>query len=132
MNALFNTDPISKIMLQGYDPVAFHTVGKATKGDPAISSSGTGYRFLFASQENMAAFEADPGKYIPAYGGYCAYGLSLGVLFPTEIETWEIVQGRLLLQFSPEVKQKFRDERANNLKKADENWPKLLQKFAAS
>ena len=129
MNEFFNTDPISKIMLQGYDPVAFHTMGKATKGDPAISSSGDGYRFLFALEENQAAFEANPGKYLPAYGGYCAFGLSLGVLFPTEIETWEIVEGRLLLQFSSEAQQKFTEDRANNLKKADENWPRLVQQF---
>jgi len=125
MKHLVNADPHGKIALQGYDPVAFHTVGKPLKGDPAISAEHFGYKYLFASDVHKAAFEKRPKSYLPAYGGYCAYGLSVGALAPVEIDTWEIVDGRLVLQFSLGVKKKFAEKRDDNFRKANENWSAL-------
>ena len=125
MKQVINADPHSKIALQGHDPVAFHTVGKAMKGNPAILAEHRGYRYLFSSEANKATFEEQAEKYLPAYGGYCAYGVSLGVLFPVEIDTWEIIDGRLVLQYSQDVKKKFGEQRDENIRKANENWPKL-------
>lgn len=62
---------------------------------------------------------------MPAYGGYCAYGVAIDVLFPIEIDTWEIIDGRLVLQFGQEVKQKFGEDAEENIRKANENWPRL-------
>ncbi|MDD4457980.1 MAG: YHS domain-containing (seleno)protein, partial [Syntrophotalea acetylenica] len=100
MSRILNADPHGKIALQGYDPVAFHTAGKAVKGNPAILAESSGYKFAFSSEENRTAFEKQPEKYMPAFGGYCAFGVSIGVLFPVEIDTWEIVDGRLVLQYT--------------------------------
>jgi YHS domain-containing protein len=125
MNQVFNADPHSRIALQGHDPVAFHTVGKAMKGNPGISAEYGGHKYLFSSEANKATFEEQAEKYLPAYGGYCAYGVALGVLFPVEIDTWEIIDGRLVLQFSQEVKQMFGEQKDENIRKANENWPKL-------
>ena len=63
---LVNADAHSKIALQGYDPVAFHTIGQATKGNPAIAAEYRGYKYLFASAENKATFEKQPEKYVTA------------------------------------------------------------------
>lgn len=125
MKQVLNADPHSKITLQGHDPVAFHTDSKAMKGSPAISAEYRGYKYLFSSEGNKAAFEEQAEKYLPAYGGYCAYGVSLGILFPVEIDTWEIIDGRLVLQYSQDVKQKFSEQKDENIRKANENWSKL-------
>lgn len=132
MKQVINADPHGKIALQGYDPVAFHSIGKAVKGNPAISAEYRGYKYLFSSEENKATFEKEAGKYLPAYGGFCAYGVSLGVLFPVEIDTWEIVDGRLVLQYNLDIKQKFEEDKEGNLLKANENWPKIEKEKAGN
>ncbi len=125
MKRVLNADPFGKIALQGYDPVAFHSAGKPMKGDPAIMAEYAGYKFVFASEENKTTFAKQPEKYLPAFGGYCAFGISLGILFPVEIDTWEIIDGRLVLQYTAEIKQLFEQDKAENLRKADENWTKM-------
>jgi len=124
---LVNADAASKTGLQGYDPVAFFTDGKATKGSPLIAGEHKGVAYLFASEEHKAEFLKSPAKYLPAYGGYCAYGVSINRLFPVEIDTWEIVDGRLVLQYNQDIKHKFAEEKAANFKKAEANWPKLVE-----
>jgi len=116
----------SNLALQGYDPVAFFTDAKPMKGDASITATYHGYHYLFASEAHKAEFEQAPDKYLPAYGGYCAFGVSKGKLFPVEIDTWEIVDGRLILQNSQSVKKKFSEDKEGNLRKADANWPKLV------
>lgn len=130
MTPIFNADPYGKIALQAYDPVAFHTDGKALKGNPAILAEYAGYKFSFASEENKALFEKQPETYLPAFGGYCAFGISIGVLFPVEIETWEIVDGRLLLQYNLDIKKLFKEHQAENLQKARENWATMEPELA--
>ena len=125
MKKVLNTDPIGKFVLQGYDPVAFHTAGKAVKANPYISTSWAGYNFLFSSEENLALFEKDQDKYIPAFGGYCAFGMALGVYFPVEIDTWEIIDGQLVLNYSQDIRDKFHEDLEANLAKARENWAQV-------
>ena len=124
---LVNADEASKTGLQGYDPVAFFTEAVAAKGSPLITGEHKGVTYMFASEEHKATFAKDPEKYLPAYGGYCAYGVSIKKLFPVEIDTWEIVDGRLFLQYNQDVKRKFAQDKAANFTKADANWPKLVE-----
>lgn len=130
MARIINADPYGKIALQGYDAVAFHTAGKASKGNPAILTEYGGYKFAFASEENKAAFEQQAQKYLPAFGGYCAFGVSIGVLFPVEIDTWEVIDGRLVLQYSAEVKGMFERDKTENIRKANENWARMEPELA--
>jgi YHS domain-containing protein len=125
MKQVINADPHGKVALQGYDPVAFHTVKMAVKGDPAILAEYRGYKYLFTSEANKGMFEKEAERYLPAYGGFCAFGVSLGVLFPVEIDTWEIIDGRLVLQFNHTFKQKFKEDQDGNIRKADDNWKKI-------
>ena len=67
----------------------------------------------------------EAGKYLPAYGGFCAFGVCLGVLFPVEIDTWEIVDGRLVLQYRLDIKKKFEENKNENILKANDNWLKI-------
>ena len=125
MNSIINADPHGRITLQGHDPVAFHVDRRPIKGEPTLAAEYLGYTYLFSSGANKATFEQQPEKYLPAYGGYCAYGVSLGVLAPVDIGTWEIIDGRLHLQFSRATKEKFAESRDECILKADESWERI-------
>jgi YHS domain-containing protein len=119
----------SGVAIQGYDPVAFFTDNRPVKGNALFQSEFRGAKYQFASPEHKAAFDKEPAKYEPQFGGYCAYGVSRGKTVPIKIETWEIVNGRLLLQYDFDVKSKFDQDPQGSLRKADENWPGLVEKY---
>lgn len=114
--------------IQGYDPVAFFTENKPVKGKTEFPVRHKGATYFFASKENRDLFKKDPAKYEPAFGGYCAYGVSRGKLVEIDVEAFQIVDGKLLLQYSKGVREDFNKDTKANLAKADENWPKLLEK----
>jgi YHS domain-containing protein len=114
--------------LEGHDPVAFFTAGKPVKGDAKIQSIYRGARYYFVNAENKKAFDAEPAKYEPQFGGYCAYGMSRGYTAPVEIDAFQVVNGRLLMQYDKGVRDTFNKDTQGNLKKADANWPKVLEK----
>lgn len=116
------------LALQGYDAVGFFTEKKPVKGDPKFQSTYRGGIYYFASAENKAAFDANPAKYEPQFGGYCAYGVSRGYTVPIKIEAFQIVNDRLLMQYDLGVQKQFNKDPQANLRKADENWPKLVEK----
>lgn len=117
------------VAIQGYDPVAFFTQHKPVKGVSQFQSAYNGAKYLFASAEDKAAFDKEPGKYEPQFGGYCAYGVSHGSRAPIKIEAWQIVNGRLLMQYDLDVKDSFNKDQQGTLKKADQNWPGLVDKY---
>lgn len=125
--ALLNLDKDGSA-IQGHDPVAFFTVKAPLKGKPEFTSGSHGARYRFHSAKNKAAFDAEPAKYEPQFGGYCAYGVSKGKLMEIDVAAFQVVEGRLLLQYSKGVRDDFNADTAGNLKKADANWPKLLEK----
>lgn len=111
--------------IQGYDPVAFFKQGKPVKGSAEFHSSYKGATYYFASAEDKAAFDGNPAKYEPQFGGFCAYGVSQGHLAPVKIEATQVVNGRLLMQYDIDVKNEFNKDQAGNLAKADKNWSSL-------
>lgn len=116
------------VAVQGYDVVAFFTDGKPVKGNPAFASTHAGATYWFASAAHKTAFDAEPAKFTPQFGGYCAYGVSRGKLVEIDVEAFQIVDGRLLLQYSKGVRNDFNKDAPGNLKKAEANWPVLLEK----
>ena len=116
------------VALKGYDPVAYFTVGKPTKGDRAISATYRGATYWFSSGQNKQAFEADPEKYEPQFGGYCGYAASINKLADIGPQYWSIVDGRLILQHNNKAVGLWEKDVAGNLKKADSNWPGLVNK----
>ena len=118
----------NNVAVQGYDPVAFFTENKAIKGKPEFKSVYEGATYLFASGENKKRFEKEPNKYRPAFGGYCAFGVSRNKLVEIDPEAFQIVDGRLLLQYSKGVRNDFNKDVQSNLVKANENWPALVEK----
>lgn len=125
--SLLNLDK-SGLALQGFDPVAFFTDHKPVKGKPELGYRYEGALYYFATKEHRDVFKADPAKYAPAFGGYCAYGVSRNRLVEIDVEAFQIVEGRLLLQYSKGVRNDFNQDVPGNLAKADANWPVLQQK----
>lgn len=128
---LVNTDR-SGLGLQGYDPVGFFTMQQAVPGKPEYSVTFRGATYRFASAEHKAMFEAGPARYEPAFGGYCAYGVSQGGLFEVDIRTAQILDGRLVLNKTLRVKEMFDRDRENRLRLADQEWPKLVDRHGKS
>ena len=116
------------VAIQGYDPVAFFTDGKPVAGVPQFTSQFNGATYRFASAEHKAAFDQEPAKYEPQFGGYCAYGVAKGSLSPVKVAAFQIVNGRLLMQYNPEVRDLFNQDTAASLKRADERWPEVAAK----
>lgn len=115
------------LALQGYDPVAYFSSNKPLKGKPEFKSSYRGGTYYFASEENKSRFEKEPEKFQPAFGGFCAYGVSHKKLVQIDPEAFQIVDGRLLLQYSKAIRNDFNKDTQGNLAKADTNWPGLVE-----
>lgn len=110
------------IAIQGYDPVAYFTENKAVPGDPDITVSHDGAIYQFASDKHKAAFEANPGQYTPQYGGYCAYGASQGYNASVEPDQFTIADGKLYLNYNANVRERWNQDRASYITKADTYW----------
>ncbi len=89
----------SGVAINGYDPVAYFTMEEPVKGDAAFSSEWNGATVQFASAENKSMFDANPDKYAPLYGGYCAYAVSKGYTATTDPAAWSVVEDQLYLNF---------------------------------
>ena len=103
--------------IRGHDPVAYFTAGKPTKGSDQHTFEWNGATFKFASAENRDTFAANPDKYAPQYGGYCAY---------TDPEAWSIYQDKLYLNYSLGVRKRWSEDIPGRVAKADKNWPGVL------
>ena len=124
---LVNVAGASKIALNGYDPVAFFADGKPVNGSPAITAEHKGATYLFATEEHKKMFAQSPEKFAPQFGGYCAYGVAVGHLFPIDINTWQVRSGKLYLNLNPAVLKEFNADFDGNLGKATANWPGLVK-----
>ena len=113
------------LALDGYDPVAYQTEQRATPGSAAFTLTHEGAVYRFASEASRAAFEADPARYLPAYGGYCAYGMARGYRAKIDPRAFTVVVGRLYLNYSLEVRDRWSKDIAGYLQKADANWVRL-------
>ncbi len=121
---LLNVDD-QGVALAGYDPVAYFTVGRPTPGDPDLARQYQGATYRFASKENKDLFEADPAKYVPAFGGFCGYAASINKVSPVDPNYWQLVDGRLVLQHTPKAFELFNKDVPTNYAKANRNWPGL-------
>jgi YHS domain-containing protein len=127
---LVNVSGASKVAVSGFDPVAFFTDAKPVNGSPFISAEHQGATYFFASEEHKKLFATDPDKYAPQFGGFCAFGVALDKLFPVDISTWQVRDGKLYLNLNPDILKKFNADFADNLAKANGNWPGLIKRNA--
>lgn len=119
------------LAIQGYDPVAYFTKNKALEGSSDITTTHKGVVYRFASQANKSLFKADPKKYEPEYGGYCAYAMADGDKVKVDPETFKIVDGRLFLFYNfnwTNTLKKWNGDEPKLLKSADKYWADIIIK----
>ena len=109
----------------GYDVVAYFTEGKPLIGADAYAVAHDGGTYRFVSQVNLDAFKANPAKYEPSYGGFCAYGVALGKKFNGDPRYWKIVDGKLYLNLNGDIQAEWSKDITGNVTKADTNWSRI-------
>jgi YHS domain-containing protein len=112
----------------GYDPVAYFTLGKPTKGKAEFEAEWKGARWRFSTPEHRDDFKAEPTKYAPQFGGYCAYGLTKGYAAPTAPDAWKIVDGKLYLNYDKDVQKLWEKGLPAIIGEGEKNWPAALAK----
>lgn len=111
--------------IRGYDVVAFFTESASVKGFDSISYNWKDALWVFSSPANRQLFIANPEKYAPQYGGYCAYGTADGHKAPTQVNTWTILNNKLYFNYNNKVKELWSKNTVEFIKLADEKWPAL-------
>ncbi|HEX8027103.1 MAG TPA: YHS domain-containing (seleno)protein [Vicinamibacterales bacterium] len=113
------------VAIQGYDAVAYHTRQEAVRGARGFSHVWGGVTWLFESANNRDTFAKSPEQFAPAFGGFCAYGVSRGYAVDIDPQAFSIVDGRLYLNYSKGVQRTWNQDRAGYIDKARRNWPAL-------
>ncbi|MCG8547754.1 MAG: hypothetical protein MJE12_26450 [Alphaproteobacteria bacterium] len=119
------------LAVHGYDVVAYFTVGRPTVGNSKFSVVHKDATYRFASQANVDAFKADPDKFLPQYGGFCAYGVAVGGKFDGDPQLWRIVDGKLYLNLNQKIQNEWQSDIPGYIKKADRNWRSIATKAPA-
>ena len=117
----FNTKD-DGVALAGFDAVAYFAVDNAVKGNQNYQLAWNGAKWFFSSEENMKKFQANPEAYAPQFGGYCSYAVSKGYTADGDPNAWKIVDGKLYLNYSPEVKKMWEQDQSERIKQGEKNW----------
>lgn len=121
------TDLVRGVAVGGYDPVTYFTEGRPTRGSPEIVVEHGGATWRFASAANRKAFRADPAKYAPQFGGYCAWAVAEGYTAKGDPTAWSIVDGKLYLNYDKSVQRTWEKASRANITRGVANWPKLVR-----
>ena len=111
------------LALRGFDPVAYFTQNKAVLGKPQLTAEYHGVTYEFATKEDQSAFQADPEKYVPQFGGFCAFATSVGVKADADPHEFVVSNGKLYVNNNEQAQKLFQQDVAGNIEKADHNWP---------
>ncbi len=111
-----------RVMLKGYDVVAYFTMNTHLMGTAQFKSVFEGVTFRFANAQHKALFDAAPQKYLPQYGGYCANGIVYGIPWGGDGDTWVMVNGKLYINGGAGSKAAFLLDVPGNIKLADKYW----------
>jgi YHS domain-containing protein len=114
--------------VRGYDVVAYFTENTPVKGSRQNSLEYAGATWFFSNQANLEVFKANPAKYMPQYGGYCAYAVARNSTASIKPEYFTIHAGKLYLNYSKSVFKKWSKKKEQYISDADQKWPKLLNK----
>ncbi len=120
------TGIVDGVAVGGFDAVSYFT-GVPIEGKSDIKTDWNGAEWRFATAANKAAFIANPEKYAPQYGGYCAFAVSKGATAKGDPQAWTVVNDKLYLNFSQGVREQWRSDITGNVSAADVNWPKVLE-----
>ena len=123
--SVINSSLPGGVAIDGYDPVAYFIAGKPVEGSRDFEYQWMGATWRFASAADRDQFAADPQKFAPQYGGYCAYAVSQGATANIDPQAWHIEDGKLYLNLSKKVQSIWLKDVPGYIGKADANWPKI-------
>ncbi len=121
---------IDGVAIGGYDPVAYFTLGAPTQGVEQFTAEWDGAVWWFVSADHRDRFVADPERYAPHYGGYCAQAAAQNQVAEGDPEIWTVEGNRLFLNYNARYQRRFRSDLASNIAAADHNWPDLRSRLA--
>ncbi len=111
-----------RLMLNGYDPVAYHSVGRHILGESTIKAEFDGVTYRFANEANKIEFQKDPGRYLPQFGGFCANGIAYAIPWGGDGDAWQLIDGKLFIFGGQASKKYFLMEQTTNRKLANDYW----------
>lgn len=121
----------STVGIQGYDLVSYHNAKRPLRGNGHFVSEHNGVTYLFVNEANKNTFDNNPEKYLPAYGGYCAFGVSIKKKFVGDPEVWRLVDGKLYLNLDANIQSEWLKDVPGRIKVADQNW-NMIKNIAPS
>lgn len=116
----------------GYDLTTYFSSEKPSRGNGHHVATVDGVSYLFTSDENKRKFEANPQKYLPAYGGYCAYGAAIGKKFVADPDVYDVVDGKLYFNLDSKIRALWSADVKGHIGKAEANWKTIGSKPPAS
>lgn len=122
-----NSSFFGNVAIEGYDPVAYFTEGKAREGSKKFKHEYKGAVWHFSSAANRDAFAKEPERYAPQYGGYCAYAVSQNTTAGIDPDQFTVLNGKLYLNYNAKIQKKWLQDRDAYIESADKNWPTVLQ-----
>jgi hypothetical protein len=114
------------LCIGGHDPVAYFLETRAVAGRMDLEVVHEGITFRFASESNRAAFLAAPVRYLPQYGGYCAYGMARGYKAVIDPAAFTVAGGKLYLNYNRAIAAAWQANRAREIARADRHWPTVM------
>jgi hypothetical protein len=117
------------IAIKGYDPVAYHTLGRPILGSPTINYQWMNATWQFSTTQHRDLFAENPERYAPQFGGYCSWAVSRGSLADIDPNAWHIENGLLYLNLNPRINRSFIANVQDNIRRAETNWPALRNRL---
>jgi len=122
---------VDGLAIRGTDPVAYFREGRPVAGGAAHEAEWNGARWRFADAANRDAFTAEPERFAPQYGGFCAWAVAAkGALYSTQPDNWSIVDGRLYLNFNDAIQAEWEADSPGFIARADTRWPEIIRGLA--
>lgn len=114
------------VILAGHDAVAYFTQGKPVEGMAKYTANHNGAIYRFSSAKNRDTFKAEPSRYAPQYGGFCAYGMTFGKKFEIDGKAFEVVDGKLYVNKNRDVYKAWKKDVPTHIKQANKEWPSVV------
>ena len=118
--------------VQGYDVVTYHTDKRPLRGNGNFITTHDGATYQFSNKANLAKFQANPGKYVPAFNGYCAFGVSIGKKFIGDPEVYRVVNGKTYLNLDTGIQSEWLKDVPGRIKTANKKWGKIKNRNPAA
>lgn len=116
------------VAIQGYDPVAYFTEGRAVRGNAGIAVTYDGATYHFATEDHRTLFLEDPSRYAPQYGGWCAYAMADGNFATVQPDQFVVHDGRLFLNFNARINRRFQGDIDDYVESADRSWAQVYRR----